>query len=171
MRSGRVLELLRQMAPGLTALVAALVDLLPVPASGTPAPLLTVCVVCFWTLNDPDRLAALPLFLVGLLLDGAGGTPLGLTSLTLLLVRSALLGTRGLLLTQPVLVMAGGLVIAVASFGALRWLLFALWEGRPYPLQPSLVEAFLTLAAYPLIGWPLLRLHHALRPRPYAAGG
>ena len=166
-----MLDLLRQLAPALTLLAAALADLLPVPASGTPAPLLTLCVACFWLLHDPDHLTAPPLFLTGLLLDGAGGTPLGLTSLALLLVRSALLATRALLLARPALAVGGALAVAVATFGALRWLLFGLWEGRLYPLQPSLIEALLTLAAYPVVGWLLLRLHHVLRPRSYAARG
>ncbi|HEX6015536.1 MAG TPA: hypothetical protein VFY87_27800, partial [Geminicoccaceae bacterium] len=55
--ASRLLDgLLRRLAPFLTALAAALVDLLPLPnpAPQSLAPAITVCVCYFWTICRPD---------------------------------------------------------------------------------------------------------------------
>jgi rod shape-determining protein MreD len=163
-----------RLAALLTALAAVLVDLLPLPGASGAAPLapsVTLCVVYFWVLQDPDLLPPVALFALGLSLDALGGMPLGLNALALLLVRSALPGARRLLLKRPFVVVWLGFALTALAFDAVRWAVAGLWWQRLFPPQPSLVEALLTFAAYPPVGWLLARLHHGLGPRTAHAAG
>lgn len=160
--------------PLATALAAVLFDLLPLPAPAAAglAPLLTLCVVYFWTLTDPDLLPPVAVFAIGLILDAAAGMPLGLSALALLAMRLAVQGTRRFLLAQSFAVAWACFGLVVLGFGLVRWLLAVLWWGHLFDLEPSLAEALLTFAVYPPVGWVLARLHHPLAPRhPHAAGG
>lgn len=162
--------MVRWLAPVAVGLLAACVDLLPLTTAGTPAPLLTLCLLHAWTLHDPESMSPAVVFLIGLVLDAVGGLPLGLTSLAFLLVRAALSSGQRLLTAQPFAVVWASFALTVLVFVALRWFLASLWWMRLYPVQPALAEALLTFAAYPLVGWPVGRLHQALMPRRHAAG-
>jgi rod shape-determining protein MreD len=162
--------LVRWLAPVAAGLLAAFIDLLPLTAVGTPAPMLTLAVLHAWTLHDPESVSPATAFLIGLVLDAVGGMPLGLTSLAFLLVRAALSSGQRLLTAQPFAVVWASFAVTVLVFAALRWLLASLWWMQLYPVQPALAEALLTFAIYPLVGWPVGRLHQALMPRRHAAG-
>jgi rod shape-determining protein MreD len=172
--ASRLLDgLLRRLAPFLTALAAAVVDLLPLPnpAPQALAPATTVCVCYFWTLSRPDLMNPLAIFLVGLVLDGVGGLPLGLTSLALLVGRCAVMGGQRFLRAQPFAVVWLCFVPVASAVAAARWLLASLAWGRLFPLEPVALEAGLTVAAYPAIGWLLSRLHqNPPVTMPHAAG-
>lgn len=161
----------RKLAPFLTGLAAVLVDLLPLPDAGPQslAPLTTVCVFYFWTLYRPDLMTPLAVFAIGLVLDAAGGMPLGLTSLSLLLVRSLLLTRQRFLLAQPFPVIWACFVLVVLATAGIRWLLASLWWGRLFSPDPVLLEAALTVVAYPAIGWLLARLQPHVSVSPHAA--
>lgn len=161
----------RTLAPFLTGIGAVLVDLLPLPDPGPQslAPLTTVCVLYFWTLYRPDLMTPLAVFVIGLVLDAAGGMPLGLTSLSLLLVRSLLLTRQRFLLAQPFLVIWACFVLVVAATAGLRWLLASLWWERLFSPQPVVLEAALTVAIYPVVGWLLTQLHQHVSVASHAA--
>jgi rod shape-determining protein MreD len=158
--------------PLLTGVAAVLLDVLPLPAPGGGglAPLLSLCVVYFWTLHAPDLLPPLSVFAVGLLLDVLSGMPPGLSAAALLLVDGAVLGGRRVLLAQPFAVAWAAFGLVALAFGLLRWLLATVWFQHLFPPGPSLAEAALTFAVYPPLGWLLARLHHQLAPAPDAAG-
>jgi rod shape-determining protein MreD len=162
---------IRTLAPFLTGLGAVLIDLLPLPnpAPQSLAPLTTVCVFYFWTLYRPDLMTPLAVFVIGLVLDATGGMPLGLTSLSLLIVRSLLLSRQRFLLAQPFVVIWACFVLVVLATGGVRWLLASLWWERLFSPDPVLLEAALTVAIYPAIGWLLARLHQHLSVTPHAA--
>lgn len=164
---------IRNLAPVLTGLLAVLVDLLPLPnpAPQSLAPLTTVCVFYFWTLYRPDLMTPLAAFVIGLVFDAAGGLPLGLTALSLLLVRSVLLTGQRFLLAQPFALIWGCFVLVAVAVAAVRWALASLWWGRLFALQPVVVETGLTVAVYPLIGLLLARLHQHLSETSHAARG
>ena len=153
------------LVPLLTGLAAALLDLLPLPdaAPRSLAPFLTVCVVYFWTVYRPDLLPPLAVFVVGLALDAAGGLPLGLTALCLLIARALLMPGQRFLLRQPFpVVWAGFLLVVLAVAGA------ALAAGVAVlgPCVPARARCCsrpaLTFAVYPPIGWLLARLQRRL---------
>ena len=166
-------QTLRQLAPVLTGFAAVLVDLLPLPnpAPQSLAPFTTVCVFYFWTLYRPDLMTPLAAFLIGIVLDAAGGLPLGLTSLSLLLVRSLLLTGQRFLLAQPFAVIWACFVLVAVAVAAARWALASLWWARMFAMHPVLVETALTAAVYPLIGLLLAKLHQHLSETSHAARG
>ncbi len=161
-----------RLVPPFTGLAAALLDLVPLPdaAPSSLAPFLTVCVVYFWTVFRPDLLPPLTVFVIGVVLDATGGLPLGLTALCLLLARALLLPSQRFLLRQPFPVVWAGFLLFVLAVAALRWLLASLFWVRVFPPEPSLLEAALTFACYPPIGWLLARLQRRLVAAPHAAG-
>lgn len=169
---GAVERALCRLLPPLTGLVAALLDLLPLPdaAPRSLAPFLTVCVVYFWTVYRPDLLPPLAVFVVGVAIDAVGGLPLGLSALCLLIARALLMPSQRFLLRQPFPVVWDGFVLFMLVVAGLRWLLASLFWGRAFPLEPSLLEAALTFACYPPIGWLLARLQRRLVAAPHAAG-
>lgn len=159
------------LAPLATGLVAAYADLLPMFGSAPRplAPSLTACIVYFWTVYRPDLMPALALFAIGVVLDAVGGLPLGLTALALLLVRGFLLSGQRFLLAQPFAVIWVCFLPVVLALAGLRWALAVLFWGRLFPVEPLLIEAGLTFAAYPLIGWLLTGLQRHLADPPHAA--
>lgn len=163
---------LRGLAPLLTGLAAALLDLLPLPdaAPQSLAPFFTICVVYFWTVYRPDLLTPLAVFVIGVALDAAGGQPLGLTALSLLIVRGVLMSRQRFLLRQPFPIVWACFLLVVVGVAAVRWLLASVFWGRLLPFEPALLEAGLTFAIYPLIGWLLARLQRRLVAQLHAPG-
>lgn len=159
--------------PAATALLAVLVDLTPLPdaAPGSLAPNATLCVVAFWTVVRPELLTAPGIFAVGLVLDAVGGQPLGLTPLTLLLARAALLTGRRYLAAQPFMVLWACFALAALAAELARWLVASLWWRHLFALEPLLFQAGLTVAAYPLVSALLTRLNQHVVRRAHAAGG
>jgi rod shape-determining protein MreD len=153
---------LRALVPLATALLAVLVDLLPLlhvgPASVTP--LAALCVAFFWCLYRPDLFGAGAAFATGLAHDALAGLPLGLTSLALLLVRHVVVVQQRFVVTRsfPV-IWCCFLLLALAAL-ALRWAVSCLWWGRLFAPQPIIFELLLTLALYPLAALLLARVHN-----------
>lgn len=159
---GRSLEsLLRRLVPLATALVAVILDLLPLPntAPQSLAPSATICVFAYWALFCPELMTPAATFLVGLVLDAAGGLPPGLTSLALLLIRSALLTGQRFLVAQPFAVLWGCFLLVALAVELARWLTACAYWGRLLPVQPVLLHTVLTVAFYPVVSAVLSRLH------------
>ena len=166
------LELLRRFVPVATALVAVVVDLMPLPSAAPLAvgPLTTLCVLFFWCIYQPQLLGPLSIFGVCLLLDAAAGLPLGLTALAALLGR-ALLGSRHTLLqAYGFPVVWGCFMLAATLVLSLRWALACLAWWHLFAYRPILIEILLTIVVYPLIAWPLGALQPWLRGRRHAPG-
>ena len=138
-----------------TLLLAALVDLLPLPKSLAPSVLSAV--FFFWTVHRPDLLSAPGTFAVGLALDAAAGLPPGMTSLALLVARTLLLSGEGALRSLHLagqMLGCGGTALLI---GTVRWLAACAFWGHVLPVRPLLTEALLTLLVYPVIAWALTR--------------
>lgn len=149
----RIELLLRRSVVFASALLALVVDLLPLPspAPQAVAPLVTLAVVYHWTVHRPDFLTPGSIFFVGLLRDLAGHLPLGLHASSFLLVPALLRRVpRGPL--QRSLPLAWLLLFPiVALVGLWRWLLAALVWLQPAPVRPFLLESLLSWAVYPLV--------------------
>lgn len=168
----RTLSILsRRLLPFGTALVAVLFDLLPLPDSAphSLAPSVTICVFAYWALLAPELMSPTATFVIGLVLDAVGGLPLGLTSLALLLVRSALLTGERFLVAQPFATLWGCFVLIALAVALIRWLLASLWWGRMFGIQPILFQAVLTIAFYPVVSAVLSVVHHRLVAPAHAA--
>jgi rod shape-determining protein MreD len=153
---------LRALVPLATALLAVLVDVLPVlhvgPASVTP--LATLCVAFFWCLYRPDLFGAGAAFATGIAHDALAGLPLGLTSLVLLLVRHVVMVQQRFFVARSFPVIWCCFVLLALAALALRWALSCLWWGHLFAPQPLVFELLLTLALYPLATLLLARVHN-----------
>lgn len=147
--------------PGACVAGAMLIDLAPVPgpSPSVAAPSLMLAVVFFWSTRRPDLLPPLALFGLGLGYDLLAGLPLGMTVLSLLLVRFLI--DRDWQIARLVLDGPFGwvefLLVIVAVF-ALRWLVACLWWGQLVPVASQLPELLLTGAVYPIVAWLLSRI-------------
>jgi rod shape-determining protein MreD len=156
--------LLRRLVPFLTALFAIALDLMPLPNSApqTLAPSLTVCVFAYWALARPDLMTPLATFTIGLVLDAAGGLPLGLSALAFLIARSALLTGQPYLLAQPYPVLWACFMLVALSIELLRWMVASLYWDTLLAIEPILLQSFLTVAFYPVVSALLSRLQRQL---------
>lgn len=164
---------LRLMAPFATALLAAVLDLLPLPDAGPDVvtPHLTLIVVFYWAVSRPELMSAWVIFLIGLLRDLAAGLPVGMGSLSLLLVPLVLRETPLAGLRRWGL--GSWAVFALVAFlvGIARWLIgTAFWE-HALALRPFLTEIALTVLVYPAIAWLLGLLEPLLKGGGRASGG
>lgn len=102
----------RQFLPMTTLLVAAVVDLAPLPdaSPSTVSPDFLLAALFFWSLHRSDLVPPTALFLLGLAVDLVGGGLMGLTPLSLFFVREVVVRRRRMLL-------------GAGPF--LRWLFFA----------------------------------------------
>jgi rod shape-determining protein MreD len=152
---------LRRMLPFLTALLAVLVDLLPLPAPGPHGvtSFLTLGVVYFWSLYRPDLLAPGAVFVTGLVYDALAGLPLGLSALALLLARYVMVSHQRFFVAKSFLVVWCCFVLLAVAVEGLRWAIGCLWWGRWLAPMPLLLEIGLTVALYPCLSWLLIRLH------------
>lgn len=155
-----------------SALLALLVDLLPLPSAAPEAvaPLLALAVVYHWTVHRPDLFTPGSIFLLGVVRDLAGHLPLGLHASSFLLLPALMRRVpRGLL--QRSLALAWLLFLPVlAVVGLWRWLLAALVWMQPAPARPFLLEALLTWASYPLVAMLLAPVGRLVPRSGYASG-
>lgn len=152
---------LRRLLPLVTALVAVLIDLLPLPAPGPHGvtSFLTLAVVYFWSLYRPDLLGPGAVFVIGLVYDALAGLPPGLSALVLLLARHVMVSHQRFFFAKSFLVVWCCFVLLAAGTLGLRWAIGSLWFGRWFDPTPLLLEIAITVALYPALAWVLIRLH------------
>lgn len=139
------------------ALAVALVVLSGVPL-GLPglrglAPAFAVPIVFFWSIWRPGLVPPPAVFALGALADLLGAAPLGVSSLTLLVLAGAVDANRRLLLRLSALQAWLAFVPYAAATLALSWLLASLMSLRLMPAEPVLVQWALTVAFYPALAF------------------
>lgn len=156
---------LRALLPPLTVLAAIALDALPLPAPSptTASPLLTLAVVVFWSLRRPDLMTPLRVFVLGLIADAVLALPPGFTALTLLTAAAASVAARRYVLRQPFPTVWLAFALLILAVEGLRWLVAGALHGGLIAFPPLLLEAGLTVAAWPLV-WALLRPVTAVLP-------
>ena len=152
---------LRSFLPLASGLLAVLIDVQPLPSTGfeSVGTFSTLCVVYFWSLYRPDLFSISTVFVIGLVYDALAGLPLGVTPLTLLLVRNVLVTQQRFFLARSFPVVWACFILLAPAALLFRWLLVSLWWGTLFPFAPVMVELLLTLALYPPASWLLGRLH------------
>jgi rod shape-determining protein MreD len=144
-----------------TTLAVALLVLSGVPL-GLPglrglAPAFAVPIVFFWSIWRPALVPPPAVFALGVLADLLGAAPLGVSSLTLLLLAGLVDARRRLLARQTVL----GVWVLFVPYAALTlglsWLLTSLLSLRIMPPEPALLQWALTVALYPALAFVMGR--------------
>lgn len=156
----------RASAPLVLTLAVVILKVVPLrlPEFAVIAPDLVLMAVFYWTVHRPDLLRAWGAFIVGLLDDILTGTPLGVSSLVLLLVHWTIITQHrlfrslsfGLLWLAFAVVAAGAKALIVA---------LALIIGHGL-IDPTIVLAqyAFTVAVYPLVSLLMGRAQRAFLP-------
>ena len=142
-----------RVAPVLTALFAVVLDLLPLMpvAPQNISPALLLIVAYYWTLYRPDLLSSLDLFVLGLVSDVTAGLPIGVTSVTLLVIRRLVLTSRRPALASSFAMAWLGFTVTVLAALTARWLIMMILHGSLFPLTPVVIEALVTASIYPIV--------------------
>jgi rod shape-determining protein MreD len=157
----RIDALGRAAAPGLLAALLMVLAAAPVGLPGLVAAV-ALPAVFFWSVFRPAVMPPPAAFCLGLLHDLLTLAPPGVGALTLLLAHGfALRWRRGLARRSfPVVWLAFcGFAAAAAALG---WLLQVVLTLRATPAAPGLHIALATAGLYPVLAWPLTRLHEAI---------
>jgi rod shape-determining protein MreD len=161
---------LRTLTPAAVALVAVLLDVLPVFGLGAfgLTTFSTLCVVYFWSLYRPDVFGAGTTFAIGIVYDALAGLPLGATALALVLVRQVIVVQQRFFLASSFAVVWCCFLLLAPVVEIVRWAVLSLWWGRLFGVQQLVLSLLLTVALYPLASLALTpvlrtipRLSHA----------
>ena len=143
----------RAAVPFIWCLFWSLLEQIPLDLPGLPfvMPNLLLASVFFWSVNRPDLLPFLALFILGTVHDLWVGGPFGLTPLALILMRLFVISQQRILAQRLFVISWWGFVIVAILFGALTWTLSSLQSDRL--LDPTVLafQAFLTIAIYPMV--------------------
>jgi rod shape-determining protein MreD len=150
--------------PVLTAALASLIAILPVPIPGyagiTPA--FALMAVFHWTLYRPELLPSAVLFLIGVGEDLVSGAPLGVTALLLLLARWVVLRTRKYFQNRLFPFVWTGFALLTAGAMLFLWTVNSLLAWETLGLHNAMFRWLLTVALFPLASFLLGRAQRTL---------
>lgn len=155
---------LRQLVPFGATLVLLLLAAMPtrLPGYAGIAPMLPLMGVYYWAIWRPDLLPAWVAFLVGLLYDVVGGTPLGVNALVLMLVQGIAASQRRYFLGKAFMVAWWAFALLAAVALGLCWLLVSMLRGLTVDPLAVGFEYLMTLGLFPPLAWVLARTQAAL---------
>lgn len=157
---------IRGLTPFVTTLALVLLGTLPLPLPGfaTVMPWLTLMAVYYWSIYRPDLLPLVATFLLGLVQDSLGGTPLGLNVSVLLVVQGVVVSQRRFFHGKTFLVEWWGFMLVAPGAALAAWVLVSLYFGVLVGPQPLAIQVLLSIALYPCLAWLFARAqHHLLR--------
>jgi len=153
----------RQLTPFALTVFLVLLPALPwrLPEFGAVAPLLPLIAVYHWSIYRPDLMPVGAAFLVGVLQDALTGVPIGVNALVFVAIRAGVETQLRFFIGKPfgIVWVAFGLVLAAALLTT--WALVAAYYGRLVVVDPVAHQFVVTLGAFPLISWLLLRWQRA----------
>lgn len=155
----------RQMTPALLTTLAVMVTMLPLhlPDFAPVAPWLALISVYYWSLHRPDLLPAAAVFGIGLFSELAAGTPLGVTTLVLLLIHVTAVSQRRFFISRSFVVVWCGFATMALGACLLTWLLTMALAGAVIGAHPLAFQYLTTVAAYPLLAWGFAQVQRAMQ--------
>ena len=156
--------LARRLLPFAMTVVLVMLSVMPlrVPGFGAVAPMLALMAVYYWAIFRPDLLPAAAVFAIGLFQDILGGMPLGVYTLTLLLVYGIVSSQRRFFLGKSFLVMWWGFMLIALGTAAVTWVIVSALFGTVVNPLPALFQLLLTLALFPPFTWLFIRAQQGL---------
>lgn len=153
----------RHLVPVGVTLVLLLLTAIPtrIPGLSGIIPMLPLMGVYYWAIYRPDLLPAWSAFLIGLLYDIIGGTPLGVNALVLLSVQGIAAGQRRFFLGKSFMVAWWAFGLLAAAAAGATWLLVTILYGRALDASPVIFDYLLTMGLFPLLTWTLARTQMA----------
>lgn len=154
----------RHLVPFSVTLMLLLLTVVPtrLPGFAGISPMLPLMGVYYWAIYRPDLLPAWVAFVIGLLYDVIGGTPLGVNALVMLLVQGVSASQRKFFLGKSFMVAWWAFGLLAAGAVGLAWLLTTVLIGRPVDPLPVMFEYMVTLSLFPPLTWALARTQMAL---------
>ncbi len=153
----------RGLTPFMLSLLLVVLSLVPIrlPGLSPITPWVTLIAVFFWTAHRPDLLPLGAVFLLGLFADLAGGGPLGVTSLALIVAQSVVKAQRRHILPHPFIVQWVVFALLALLAEVLLIVLHILAYTQALDPSPALFQALMTIACYPPIAWLFVQAQRA----------
>ncbi|MFA5120778.1 rod shape-determining protein MreD [Zavarzinia sp.] len=151
----RALASLVLLVPPLVGLACVLLSVAPSGINGIDAagPALTLMLVYFWTIFQPELLPPPAVFLIGLLQDTLSGAPIGLGTLILLAVQRFVASERRVFTARTFSIAWFGFAVVALIATAGGWLLGSIHATRLIEFQPFVMQALFSIALYPVVSW------------------
>lgn len=148
----------RQLTPFLLTMLAVLVTVLPLqlPNLGMAGPVWPLMAVFYWGLYRPDLMPPAAVFVAGLMLDVLSGAPIGVNTLSFLLVHGVVAAQRRFFYGKPYAIVWLGFAFVSAGAFLASWLLASAWHGTMVAPRMLIFQFLLTVGCFPLLSWALL---------------
>jgi rod shape-determining protein MreD len=149
----------RRITPfGLTVLLV-LINVLPlqVPGLSQVMPMLPLMSIYLWAVHHPNLMPAYAVFFIGFLQDALIGTPIGLHTITYLMVFGIVVWQRRFLVGKPFVVIWVGFSLVAAGATIANWLLVSLYYLVVIQPEALVFQYLLSLGAFPLLSWFFMR--------------
>ena len=148
---------IKMVIPFLSVLFLIIIMVLPynMPLIGDIMPFLTLIGVYYWSVFKPELLPVGVVFVLGLLQDILLGSPLGLTSLLLVVVQQFIYFQGRQFLERDFIFNWFVFVMLVIGFGLLSWGITSLYFRVFLDYLGVIGQILLTIAFYPIITWVL----------------
>lgn len=139
--------------PALLTIFLTIAFLIPKHIAGLSyvMPLLPLMPVFYWGMMHAREMPYWFVFMLGLLMDPAQGTPLGLSSLLYMAFLALLHAQRRYIYKEGFMIKWGYFSMLLGIVGVLGWLLLSFFHSQAQPIQPALVQWVITSACYPVL--------------------
>ncbi len=160
------------LVPLATTFIVTLVAVLPLPIPyyAITAPSLTLIAVFYWMVFRPDLMPTVGLFAIGIVNDALSGAPLGLSSLIYLITYMVILSQRRFIVGQSFLILWCAFGLLAPAVLLLNWVVLSLMREAVLSPLAALSGIALTVLAFPLLAWPLVRVQRILLGNETMAG-
>ncbi len=135
---------------------------LGLPGQAEWQPAVALACVFFWSLFRPASMPPAVVFVIGLLADLLGLSPIGASVLVLLLVHGLAVRWRRVLVRQGFVVVWLAFVGVAAGAALLEWGLVCALTFRLFSPAPALFQWALSAGMYPLMATLFTRAHRGL---------
>jgi rod shape-determining protein MreD len=151
--------------PSLLTLLVALLTAIPahIFGSGEITPSFTLICIFYWGVYSPGALPYSFLFMLGLLQDALGGTPLGISSVIYLGMAYVLHAQRRLMGQALFGTIWMGCMLFTAMAALTQWGIMCLYSGIAYEIMPPLLRWVVTCIAYPPLHLLLTHVYKRIR--------
>lgn len=133
-----------------------------IPGYGAIAPDLVLPAVFYWSIYRPDLLPGAAVFAIGIFQDVLIGAPLGVNTLSLVLVHSIVVSQRRFFRGKSFAVAWWAFTIVAAGAAVLIWLLMSSLHLTIIDPLPGIFRLVMTVALYPFLTWVFARTQHAV---------
>jgi rod shape-determining protein MreD len=150
---------LRGLVPFGLSVLLLLLAIVPMTTPGfiRAGPMITVLCVYYWAVHRPDMMGYMAGFTLGLLEDILMSTPLGVSSLVLMLTQFVVLTQYRFFVGKPFLIRWWALALVALGAILLKTLAIAVLSGYLVAPGPLMLSYGLTILLYPPLAWLFAR--------------